>query len=353
MSTIDQVAALAGTSRTSVSYVLNNRPGMVGPKTRQRILEAAKSLDYRPNRQAKRLRGRRNQVLTVQLDSTIVGSSSWRSTATLSLTIVQGICAYADARSYHLHLLVPQPGQDLQAIHRQVVSENGADGVILFGLTCVVQDAMDQLLDDLRRFKIPAVTLDQSLAARGLPSVFVDLQPGIQQAVARLAELGHRHVGYVGVASHPAITERVPRWELFRTELQAAGVTLPQQNVFDLRTEVDAYRQVRAWAQKQALPSCLIFTGDHLALAGLQALADSGIRVPDDVSVLSMNNAPYAATANPPLASIDHRYADQGAMLAKLLLDQVDADAAAPLPETIVLRSAFVERDSLGPCKNA
>lgn len=344
--TIAEVASHAGTSSAAVSYVLNNRPGMVGAATRERILRAAHELGYRPRRHARQMRKKANLVITVHLDSTIISDNSWRASGSLTLQIIQGIGFHATSRNYHLHLLLPRQGDDVEAVDNQVISENAVDGVVFMGFSDTSPgERFDQLLDRMRRLKIPAVTIDRRVAQRGIPAVYLDLRPGIQAVAARLRALGHRRVGYLGLTRSMTVSEQTPRFELFQQALREQGVEL--DTVVTIRSELDAYRQTLKLAASGRLPSCLIYTADHHAMAGVEALADHGLAVPQDVSVVAMGNAPYAAASRVPLATIDQRYFDQGVTLAKLLLDRIEGKEA-PSPTATLLPSRFIERVSLG-----
>jgi DNA-binding LacI/PurR family transcriptional regulator len=143
----------------------------------------------------------------------------------------------------------------------------------------------------------------------------------------------------------------IPRFDLFNKALGYAGIELPQQSVLRTVREVDGYRHTMELLDRGALPDCIIYGADHMALAGLSALADRGVRVPEDVRVLGVDHAPYAAEAPVQLASLDQRYFDRGQTLAKVLLDQI-SHPDNPVPSRTELDAEFIDGASLGSGPN-
>jgi LacI family transcriptional regulator len=197
--TIRDVAERAGTSVATVSYALNRRPGMVSPKVGERIRRVAEELGYRPSRQARQLRGQSNMTLAMQLDSAATLNNTWRSSFTLNLIMLRGVSAYAVARGYHVHLLVSEPGRDLEELEQQVLRENAVDGVVFMGYRA---DKRQKEIDVAARMKsagLATVTISETLGAMGMPLVAINLEPAIRRAVERLKALNCRRAAYIGL----------------------------------------------------------------------------------------------------------------------------------------------------------
>lgn len=346
--TIAQVAARAGTSPAAVSYVFNGRQGAVGDTKRKRILEVAEQLGYRPSRKARQLRKQANLVISAQFDSSITTNNAWRATSVLSLVMVQGMNSFASQRGYHLHMLVPAPGDDYRDISAQVLEENAFDGVALFGLVDLTDAQRREIVDGLKRCNVPAVTLDRTLAADGLPRVSVDLQPAIDAAAQRLVELGHRRIAYIGTRGSDMLSEWVSRFDLFDRALRAGGAGIAADMIIEQYGEIEVYEATCALLDRKPRPTAVIYTGDHIAMAGARAMLARGVQPGRDMSIVSFGNAPYADAAPVPLACIDQRHHEQGATLARVLFDQIDRPDIEP-PSVTLVRSHFVDRASLGP----
>lgn len=352
--TIRQVAEQAGVSLASVSSALNGRPGMVSAQTQARIVAVAEKIGYRPSRKARQLRQQGHLTLSVQIDSNAVASLTSRQTMALSMLVLQGISAYALRQGYHLHLLMPRPGQDAEAFEEQVVRENAVDGMVFLGynLQSLTDSQLQAMLGQLKTLGLPAVTLNHRVAAQGVPAVLTNLESAIGQMARRIAEHGHRRAGYIGLSRRVGHELRGrSRFELFENALDDAGVTIDPACIRETGLEVHAYRETLAMIDAGHCPSCLIYSADHLAIAGMQAMEDRGLQPGRDLAVIGSDHAPYAQGLPIELATIDQRFIDRGELMAKLLIDQI-RHPTDPVPEYSIVDALFVDGPSLGPCPN-
>jgi LacI family transcriptional regulator/LacI family purine nucleotide synthesis repressor len=235
-------------------------------------------------------------------------------------------------------------------LEQQVLSERAVDGVVFMGYRA---DKRQKEIDVAARMKsagLATVTISETLGAMGMPVVAINLEPAIRRAVERLKTLNCRRAAYIGLL-HQNEHELIPRFNLFNRALDDAGIELPQRSVLRTVREVDGYRHTMELLDHGALPDCIIYGADHMALAGLSALADRGVRVPEDVRVLGVDHAPYAAEAPVGLASLDQRFFDRGQTLAKVLLDQI-AHPDHPVPSRTELDAEFIDGASLGRMPN-
>ncbi len=344
MATILDIARETGMAKSSVAQILQGRPGY-SPASRQRILEIADRLGYRPSRQARQLRHRSTMTLAVQVDSGIASNNVWRATVALNVVTLDGVGAFAGTRGYQVNWLSSRAGDALEDLRRQVLREQSVDGVVFMGYRKLQARDAAELVRRMRAAGVAAVSMDETLGAAGMPTVTVNLEPAVHQAVDRLRELGCRRVAYIGRVNQ-IVNERVARFELFREALIRSGIQLPDELVIPTLRELDGYRHTHELIKRGPLPDCIIYGADHLAMAGVSALGDNAINIPGDVRILSVDHAPYAAESPVPLASIDYRFYDHGQTLAKVLLDQI-INPKASVPARTELRALFVDGPSL------
>jgi len=352
--TIRDVAREAGISVATASHALNGHRDMVSERTRDHVLATARGLGYRPSRRGRQLRRGSSMTLAVQIDSSVAGSNSWRSSFVLNLLQVRGITTAATERGYQVHLITTEPGEDFVGLEQQVLKENAVEGVIFLGYRnrVATERLLPGLLAGMRRCGIASVTIDEGLGAMGVPTVAIDLEPAVHQAAARLAALGHRRGAYIGQGlDQQGVHERQPRARLFHQAFADAGMALPDSLKRDAELELDAYRFTTEMLTGGTVPTCIVYSSDHLAMAGMQAILDRGLRVPEDVSVLGVDHAPYNTHAPVGLATIDQRYTERGRRLTERLLDEL-APAKDDLPERIELDAAFIDGPSLGPAQH-
>jgi len=347
VTTLQDVALAAGTSKATVSNVLNDRPGMVSARVREKVMDTAKRLGYRPNRLARQLRRQSHRVISVALASSFAFSQRWRSSLSLTLRIVQGISSYASELGYHVHLLAPTENADLNEMRKQFLGENAVDGVVLMGLPNDEAELL-RFIADLGKIGMPMVTADRFVMALGVPGVSVDVRPGCRQAAQLLARGGHREVAFLGLSDQSVRSHMSSRLSVFKEECALVGVRVPEEHTVEAVTEVEAYCATNALLDRSGAPPCIVYTGDFQAMAGLRAIRERGLRCPRDVSVLSFNNDPAARSSEVPLTTIDLKHFEQGRCLATTLFNRIERPDA-PVPSLTLVASELVERESVGP----
>ena len=184
------VAKLAGVSRTTVSFVLNDVPGVkITDETRQRVLEAARQLNYYPTAAARSLASGKTQRIGL-----VLGEGQKRLSADAFLpTFLQGVTASVHRRGY---LLVLQMAEDVPSheAYVRLIREQQVDGLIISG-----PRSDDPLLAELEEDKFPLI-LHGRLKDCAIPCVDVDNKAGAYQAVTHLIGLGHQRIGFVSNA---------------------------------------------------------------------------------------------------------------------------------------------------------
>jgi DNA-binding LacI/PurR family transcriptional regulator len=264
----------------------------------------------------------------------------------LNLIMLEGVSTFAATHGYHVHLLISRHEHPLEEVRQQILQENSFDGIIFTGYRSLVPQDAAKLVRRMKTGGVTAVTIDETLGAAGLPMVAVNLEPAVLQAVQRLKALHCRRAAYIGLM-HQVAHERIARCDLFRNALEQAGIDLPEQSILRTHREIDGYRHTLELLRRGPLPDCIIYGSDHIAMAGLEALGDNGIQAPDEVRVLGVDHAPYAAESPVELASLDQRYFDRGQTLAKVLLDQINHPNKS-VPSRTELDARFVDGASLG-----
>ena len=348
--TIQEIADQTGVSIATVSNVLNRNAGMVGVKTRERIFETVKHLGYRPSRKAAQLRKKLNLTISFQIDSRIAEDNIWRPVVLLQMMIIQGICSYAYSQSYYVNLIVPEIGTDMESLESVITRDDAIDGIILGGwqsASKVSDDEINKLLATIEHYGIKSVTIDHKIHQKGVPAISVDLKSGIQKACLRMQELKHRQAAYIGPFGFINPHFNVSRLDIFKDELKNAGIEFSEKDIYEAYNELGAYKKTLALIKlNPSLPTCIIYGADHLAMAGIEALHDCNIKVPEDVSIIGIDNAPYSAASPVELASIDQKHRQQGMMLSKMLLDRINYPDM-PLTSLSIIESDFIERRSL------
>ncbi|MFF8451913.1 LacI family DNA-binding transcriptional regulator [Streptomyces leeuwenhoekii] len=323
------VARAAGVSKQTVSRVLNDHPA-VRPATREAVLEAMRTLGYRPSRSARSLASGRTRMLgVISFDAARYGPAS-------ALTAINTAAQKAGYLVSSIALDTADRGTVTEAVHR--LSAEGADGVIAIAPQRWVGRALAEA--DLTT---PLVVLDNALAD-DIPLVTGDSRTGARKATEHLLGLGHRTVRHLaGPAGWFSADQRLAAW---RATLEAAGAEVPEPLAGDWSAD-SGYDLGRRLARDPEVTAVFV-SNDQMALGLLHALHEAGRSVPGDVSVVGYDDIPEAAHLLPPLTTVRTDFAEIGTRSLRLLLHRIDGSGEPP-PAGPVVPVDLVVRRSSGP----
>ncbi|KUO17454.1 LacI family DNA-binding transcriptional regulator [Streptomyces dysideae] len=337
--TIREVAERAGVSVATVSRVLSgNYP--VPPATRARVLRAARALDYVANAHARALVGGGRKMVAVVLRQV---------TSPFYAQVAEGVEAEAAANGWLC--LVGTTGGDPQREMDfvQLMREEGARVVILVG--GVVED--DAYRERVAHYAHALDAAGARLVLCGRPSpdpelpalvVVFDNEAGALAVTSHLLSAGHRRIVFLGgLPGNTALDARVAG---YRAALAAHGLPPEAAHVVDCGLGRAAGHRAMAELLKGEREFTAVFAGDDMVAAGaLRAIADAGLRVPDDVSVVGYNDIPLAEDFNPPLTTVRTPAEELGRSAVRLALRDPDGTAGTDH----VLGTHIVVRGSVSP----
>ena len=324
--TMQDIAHVAGVSQSTVSRVLNDTITSVpiAALTRQRVLEAAERLGYRPNPLARGLRGAKTMLLGV-----IVREIS----DAFFTTAVEAVSLAARDRSYNVVLGSAHSQADEAIALRAVLETRHCDGIVLLG------DVRDQprLLDDLAASHVPVVAMWQGTALAGVATINIDNRGGIASAIDHLAALGHRRFGFIGGWPHGDIRERRAGFIEHLTELGMppldehvhAGLNNPGSGA-------DAFRNLIGMADA---PTAIVTATDQMAIGALHAAHALGVSVPGQVSIVGFDDIPHTRYPAPPLTTVHQPIGDMAELAVSLVVDASTSEAVHRVfPTSLELR---------------
>ncbi|GAA3908353.1 LacI family DNA-binding transcriptional regulator [Microbacterium invictum] len=317
--TIYDVAKAAGVSHQTVSKVLRGLGGM-RPETRERVEVELRRLNYRPNVGARALARSQQKRIGV------VGYETFESSTS---KVLSGVSEVLDAAGYLLEIVSVDPVGDVEAIAAALERINGTDiaGVLATSPTSNVREALTRV-----RFRMPVfldVNGDQRIGADGRRrSVAAEL------VMDHLAELGHQRIAFVG---GPAGWDSAGNREDVYLERVAAPRILGHGDW----SAASGYRVMVEGDLGDA--TAVFVANDRMALGVLRALDERGVRVPDDVSVVGIDDIPEAGYFSPPLSTVHIDFTVAGEVAAQSLLTLIERPGEA-MP--LYPRSRLVARAS-------
>lgn len=333
--TLRDVAARAGVSVTTASHVLNEVPGKrILAATRDRVQAAAVELDYRPNRLAQGLRLQRSYTLGLMSDQIATSPHAG-----------QTILGAQDAAAEHgLVLLVTNSNNDPAVEDRQLKTllDRQVDGIVYAREHHEVLGPIPAL-DGVQH-----VLLDARPAAEGCSWVVPDEIRGVEDALAELHRYGHRRIGYVQCMCDLPATHL--RLQGFRQVLDASGDFDPDLVVADTTDAPGGFRAAHAILDRPASrrPTALFCFNDRMAMGAYQAVAELGLVVGRDVSIVGFDNQELiAANLRPGLTTLALPHYGMGRWAVEQLLRSIDAGGEVE-PETKLMPCPLVRRASVG-----
>ncbi|MEM6899874.1 MAG: LacI family DNA-binding transcriptional regulator [Pseudomonadota bacterium] len=287
---INDVADLAGVSIKTVSRVLNNEPN-VRPETRDKVKAAVRDLNYVPDVSARSLAGHRSYIFAMFYDT---ASESYLS------RFQKG--ALDACREHHYHLIVERCSiADAGTPERiaKTAAQLRVDGVVL--LPPVGDTA--SIVERFAGLSIPAALISPGGETHDMPSVRMDDKAAAMELTRLLIERGHRRIGFIkGHEDHGA---SALRFSGYLRALEEAGIqsddALISSGDFSFASGLTAANQLLA---QENSPSAIFASNDDMAAAAIRAAVDSGLSVPEDMSVVGFDDALIASATNPSLTTV-------------------------------------------------
>jgi DNA-binding LacI/PurR family transcriptional regulator len=305
--TMKDIATATGVSRSTVSRILNDAPLTVpiAAETRERVLAAARDLDYRPNPLARALRGAPTMLL---------GAIVRDITDPFFAGAIEAVSVEARKLDYNIVLGHAHAEATEAYALATMLEARQCDAILLLG------DMGDQprLLGDLRDTHVPVVALWQGSELDLIPAVNVDNRSGIATAIGHLVALGHRRIAFIGGRLLGDIRERQAAYTEAMTDL--LGEVPPGYVQLVANTPADGETAFRALMRQSPLPTAIVASTDVLALGVLRGALVTGVRVPDQLSVVGFDDIPMASFSVPALTTLRMPMAEMAAAAIELAI---------------------------------
>ena len=331
--TSHDVARRAGVSRATVSMVLNNKPGVaITDATRQKVMQAARELNYQPNRAGRMLvRGDTETIGVVVTDQRLLSVDGFVP------MVLQAVIGKSQALGYRV--ILDYVSEDQGRSYRDLVYARSIDGLI------VVNPGLDDAeLAQLVEGDFPVVLLG-SIGSPKECSVNFSTRRAVWQSIEHCVALGCRRVAHVAFSSDAFVATRA-RLAAYRSGLEAFGLEVdPDLVAFGEFSAASGERAMAQLLDRVATPPDAILAGnDTIAVGVLRTLALRDIRVPEDCVVIGFDDLPISASLTPSLSSVRHDAVLQGEIAAELLIRQIRHqplnDRRITVPTELIVRES-------------
>jgi len=328
---IRDVAALAGVSVGSASRVINGVEN-VSAATREKVERAIAVLDYRPNHAAQSLRSRSSKT---------IGCLFTDVTNPLYARLFRALEERLRSEGYMLLLANGLNDVQREAETLALFGRRGMDGVI----AAPGNERDATVLAALNALSMPVVILDRDMALPACDAVLFDHAAGMRTAMAHLFSLGHRQVALaLWRASSRPVRRRI---EGYRAAYRAAGLVPPDMLVQAESATGSVHADVDALLRRPDRPTAIVAQGTYTLGSTLQAIADNGLRIPQDISVISIGDTDAARDHRPSISLLNVDSQRVAELVAEQLRSRMAEPQLAPRSEKVPL--VFTDRGSVAP----
>jgi len=331
MTTIKEIAQIAGVSRSTVSRVINHDPN-VSDNTREKVQTIIDEMGYQPNPVARSLISGRTHVIGLVIPMAV---SSLFADPFFGL-ISQGISSTCTTNNYTLMLWLVEPNYEKRA-NANILNNRLIDGIIVS--SNVINDP---LIEGLIARNVPLLQIGRNDCPT-VSSVDADNIHGAIIAVQHLVKIGRQQLATVtGPMNQYSARDRLSGFEraLKEHSLEFSEVQIAYGNF----TEESGYEQTKALLGRTKFNGMFI-ASDMMAFGAIQAIQEAGFRIPEDIAVISFDDIPAAARHKPALTTIRQPINQLGAIAAQTLIDQLENDSNAS-PRRIILPTELILRET-------
>ncbi len=331
--TIRDVAAAAGVSVATVSYVLNGKK-KVSEQTKALVLDMIKKMEYVPDLNARGLTMKDTKLIGIVVPQTEPGSTLMFRNNFYSEIL--GSIEY-HARQYGYHVLIS--ATDVTEDYLDLIRERNLDGVIIIGTY------QNEFFEQLRQLDIPVVMVDSYCKYDGFHQVRIDDEYSSYLATRYVLEAGHRQVGLVsGLLHEDGVMQK--RFKGYQKALEEFRIPYRSEFVFegnvDYESGVDiAYKIVKSHTELTAL----VATADIFAIGLMKGFFESGVQIPEDISIMGFDDLDISAYLTPGLTTVRQEISLKGQRAVELLVQNMADPGMKKVEEILPVR--LVERASV------
>ncbi|MCP4141824.1 MAG: LacI family transcriptional regulator [Chloroflexi bacterium] len=289
--TITDVARMAGVSKATVSRVMNGNYGYIKDETREKVLDAIQKLEYRPSSVARSLASNRTQTTGILVSD--VGNPFYAN-------VIHGVEDVAFEHGYDLFLCNTNYDEERGLAIVQSLIDKRVDGVFIMS-----SSMSNDWIRELNKNSIPSVILDWqvTMEAPCVAEIQIDYEVGIKQAVEHLIELGHQRFAHI---SGPLSLETArDRKDAFVYHLAENGIDKDQIVIVEGDLKIEGGRKALPEILASPIKPTAIFTANDMTAMGvIGASRRANIRIPEDISLVGLDDTWLAAQMDPPLTTV-------------------------------------------------
>lgn len=335
MPTIRDVAKLAGVAPITVSRVINNTD-YVKEETRARVNAAIEELGYIPNTLGLSLRSKRTMTLAAVI--TDITNPFWT-------TVIRGVEDVAQTNGYSIILCNTDESEEKQEQYLQMLLRRRIDGILL-----VPASSDPEPIKLIKKQQVPVVVMDRHVPSVDVDIVRSDSEEGAYLITKHLLSLGHKRIAMLSGPQY--ISTSIDRVNGYRRAFSEAGLLESgEQVIWGEYTQNAGYKMAQQMLAEHPDITAMVTANNFIAIGAMKLLYERGVRVPEDIALVTIDDIPPAFTVSPFFTVAVQAASEMGKQAAQLLLNRVSGSLEAPcqeviLPVQMTIRTSSGERVS-------
>jgi LacI family transcriptional regulator len=327
--TIYDVAREAGVSMATVSRVVNNNPN-VKPQTRKKVFEAIERLGYRPNAVARGLASKKTTTVGVVIPDI---------SNAIFAEVARGIEDIANMYRYNIILCNADKKKEKEISVINTLLEKQVDGLLFMGGTVTKEH-----IEAFKSSSVPIVLCATTDDNNAIPAVDINHEKAAYDAVQLLIQQGHRNIGMIsGTLQDPA--NGFARFQGYKKALEEANIPVLDEHIrvgnYRYESGIEAMKYFISLADK---PTAIFAATDEMAIGAIHTIQDANLKVPEDISVISVDNSRMASMVRPLLTTVAQPMYDIGAVSMRLLTKLMNKEnvelTKIVLPHELIIRKS-------------
>jgi DNA-binding LacI/PurR family transcriptional regulator len=334
--TIKEVAKLAGVSPSTVSRVISDSP-RISDETKQTVREIMDELGYHPNAIARSLVNKATNTIGI-----VMPQSTER--AFLNPFFPQalsGVSAAAHEQGYCILLSTGKSEKEQLESIQSIVMGGRVDGVII-----MYSSVDNEVMDALEKLRTPIVVIGKPLKSKATLYVDNDNVEASFSVTEKLIKNGHKRIAFISGSFRLVVS--LDRLDGYMNALKKYEIPFTKEYIVELSEFVKqgAYERTKQLLSLEERPTALVVTDDVMAFGAMDAIKESGLRIPEDIEVMSFNNVPSAELTSPSLTSVDIDAFALGYESSKLIIEKIRGEATRDrviVPTNIIFRESSIK----------
>ena len=338
----NDIAKIAGVSRSTVSRVINNYPN-VPEKTREKVLKVIKEYDYVPHASARMLAGYKNRIIGLFIIDIVerkVGIKNRITKSPYYLEFTSSVIEAASEKGYRVLVHIIHNASRYEEVKICFYDKTISGGIF------IGENNGDSVIKKIIKDGYKVVLIDQDVSLYNNSKCIIvnsDNYNGAYNATKHLINLNHTKIAHItGDIKKFSAIERV---EGYKKALQDSNIPINKQFIINSEfIEVGGYKAAKKVFSRDNKPTAIFASNDKIAIGAIKAIKELGLKVPEDVSIIGFDNIEESKYLDPPLTTIQMKLYEMAKLATNTIINSIENDIDVPehynIPVTLVSRSS-------------